>query len=87
MFLDRDQMYLRMCNVNKEKTIFWNIRVVLFTLHRILTYAFIHRIHSHPANFYRGNSATMLSRSHEFSQMQNFPNSPDSRFRQNSDPL
>lgn len=27
MFLDQDQMYLRMCNVNKEK-ILWKIYVV-----------------------------------------------------------
>lgn len=38
MFLDQDQMYLRMCNVNKEM-IFWKIYIVHFsTLTNILVY-------------------------------------------------
>jgi len=38
MFLDQDQMYLRMCNVNKEK-ILWKIYIVHSpTLTSILTY-------------------------------------------------
>lgn len=30
MFLDQDQMYLRMCNVNKEKQNLWKIYLSLF---------------------------------------------------------
>lgn len=41
MFLDQDQMYLRMCNVNKEK-ILWKIYTVFNGSTNILIYIFLH---------------------------------------------